>query len=369
MKTILSAALFCSALLFTAASAQEPSTEQLQRQFEETLQYLQSPKKQLDEEAQEIPAHSSSWNGQGSWKILRIMMISDAEDSLKLTEEQKQRFSFLTKESELGVDWFDKMRQNPTPEFTQAQNAIKNATEAVEILGDPLFERATEEQKDAYREASMAVSNLWLAAMQTEVEETLTPEQMLQVRKLEMQLMPMMGIPFPAMYEPLDLTDEQKEEMNKITGELKAEFDRLTMEAAVLAAERNVSTYKMLQGKSFASREEFNKSLNEIHRQFVPSEAMRKKSSDLQEQGAKLVTLLQTRLMTVLTDEQLDKMQKILNETPEFAKKFLAEFKAKQEEEKKSPGYVPGPDSWRPGDPVPEQFKQERQRSRFPRGE
>ena len=64
--------------------------------------------------------------------------------------------------------------------------------------------------------------------------------------------------------------------------------------------------------------------------------------------------------MNVLTDAQLDKMAQILNETPEFAKWALAQAKAQQEAAKKSPSYVPGPDSWRPGDPLPVQFKEER---------
>jgi hypothetical protein len=50
-------------------------------------------------------------------------------------------------------------------------------------------------------------------------------------------------------------------------------------------------------------------------------------------------------------------MQKILDETSAFAKRLLAMSKTLQEAEKKSPDYVPGSGSWRPGDPLPEQFK------------
>jgi hypothetical protein len=232
---------------------------------------------------------------------------------------------------------------------------------------DPNFERATEEQKDAYREALIARLSLFQNAMQTEIQETLTPKQMLQLRKLEMQMMSELGIPFPSMFDPLDLTEDQKKEMNKITDELKAEFDRLTMEEATLKSERMVSMYGVLKGKSFASQNEFQKAMSDVRRQYVPSAAMRKKGVDLQERGTKFVTLLQTRLIDVLTDEQLDKMQKILNETPAGAKKLITMFKTERETAKKSPGYVPGPDSWRPGDPVPAQFKEERRRNRFPR--
>jgi hypothetical protein len=349
--------------LFAVASAQEPSAEQ--RRMEETLRFLQSPKKQLEEEAGEIPYNSSSWNGQGTWMPLRMMVRLGGEAELGLTDEQKQRLPFLYKENELQGEWYQKMRQNPTPEYTQAIEAIR----ATEIPGDPFFERATEEQKNAYREASMALTNLSLSAMQANVEETLTPEQMLQVRKLEMQLMPAMGIPFPSMFDPLGLTDDQKKEMNKIADELKAEFDQLTQEAATLKAERIVASYGLLKGKSFASQDEFQKALSDVHRQYVPSEAARKKSADLQERGTKLVSTLQTRLMNVFTVAQLDKMQKILDETPKAIKERIAQSKSQQEQQKKSPQYVPSPGSWRPGMPLPIQFKEERKSGRFPRGE
>jgi hypothetical protein len=180
-----------------------------------------------------------------------------------------------------------------------------------------------------------------------------------------------MGIPFPSMYDPLGLTEDQKKEMNKITDELKVEFDRLALEEAKLKSERLLSTpgallMEKVRENSFASQEEFKKALSDARHQTVPSEEMRKKYVDLRERGTKLVTSLQARLMDVLTDAQLDKMQKILDETPRFAKQMIAQSKA-QQAQKKSPQYVPGPDSWRPGDPVPVQFKEERRRNRFPR--
>jgi len=366
MKKLLFAGMSCLLVVTVVGFAQQqPSAEQIQQQMEQTLRFLQSPKKQLEEESGEIPAHLSSWNGQGTWMPLRMMVRMGGEAELGLTEAQKQRLPFLYKENELGREWYQKMFQNPTPEFTQAMEAVQ----ATQLPDDPFFERATEEQKNAYREANMLTTKLWLEALQADVEETLTPEQMLTVRKLEMQLMPEMGIPFPSMFEPLGLTADQKKEMNEIADEMKAEYERLVREAAALKAERIVSTYKMLEGKTFASQEEFHRSLNDIHRQFVYPEAMRKKSEDLRERGTKLTTLLQNRLMNVLTDEQLDKMQKIMDEPPGFIKKFLTQAKSHRTAQEKSPTYVPGPDSWRPGDGAPAEFKEERKRRPFPRAE
>ena len=109
----------------------------------QTLRYLQSPRKQLDEEAQEIPGFLSSWNGQGTWMPLRLMISLGGEAELGLTEEQKQRLPFLYKENELAAEWFQRMRETPTPEYIQAIEASQSAM----LPDDPFFERATEEQK------------------------------------------------------------------------------------------------------------------------------------------------------------------------------------------------------------------------------
>jgi len=294
---------------------------------------------------------------------LRMMMRLGGENELGLSNEQRERLSFLYKDNEIMRDLFIQMHANPTPEFALALEAER----AAQLPDDPFFERATEEQKNALREASLMTLDLLMAATQTEIEETLTSEQMLVVRKMEMQLMPEMGIPFPSMFDPLDLTDDQKAEMNRIVDEMKVEFDSLTQEQATLRVEQSVAIFGSLRGRTFASNEEFQRTMQEIHREFVPSEAMRRRAENLREQGTQFVTLLQNRLMNVLTDEQLDRMQQILDETPETVKQALAQMRAGREAQSQSPRYVPGPDSWRPGMPLPAQFRQERTRGNFPR--
>jgi len=289
-----------------------------------------------------------------------------------LTDEQKQRFSFrFMKEGEadygIETNLQNEIHENPTPEYTQAMEALR----ATLIPGDPFFERSTEEQKNAFREASATLDGFFYTAMHNEIKAILTPEQMLQIRKLEMQLMPAIGVPFPAMFDPLDLTDEQKEEMNKIADEMKAEYDSLIIETLVSESEQLFSKYESLRGQSFASLEEFQKARNAARESAntVPIETQRKHFVEHMERGIKFTTLLQTRLMNVLTDEQLLKMQEILDDTPKFAKRMIASFKMIRMAAQLSPTYVPGPDSWRPGDPLPKQFMEERKVRRFPQSE
>ena len=342
----------------------EPTPEQqLQQQIANRLRNLQSPSQRLRIEADSLNSYRSPWNDQGTWRSLNVMLRNGGESELGLSDDQKQQLSALYQSNSLSAEWHRQMRENPTPEYTQAEEALA----AARIPGDPLLERATEEQKNAYREASLVQLTLFSSDMQATIQETLTPEQMLVVRKFEIQLMSE-AVPFPSMFEALGLTGDQKEDMQAIADELKPEFDALTMELAKIKSDRVIAAYGLLADMSFASLEELNNARGDAFRRYVPSDEMRRRTADLQERGRKLVATLQNRLMDVLTDEQLDKMQKILDETPEFAKRILARFKAGRETQEQSPVYVPGPNSWRPGDPVPAQFKEERRRVRFSRG-
>jgi len=336
--------------------------QQLQQQIANQLRSFQSPFRRLRTEADSLNTFRSPWNEQGTWRSLNVMLRNGGESELNLTDEQKKQLSAFYRNSSLSAEWHQQMQQNPTPEYTQAEEALR----AARIQDDFYFERATEEQKDAYREAYLAQLNLWASDMQTKIQETLTPEQMLKVRKFELQLMSE-AVPFPSMFDVLDLTSDQKREIKRIADDLRAEFDRLTLEAAALKAETEASAYKLLGGKSFSSLEEFNKARADAYWNYAPNEALRKKNADLGERWKKLLTTLQDRSMNVLTDEQLDKMAQIFDETPEFAKKLLAHMKATRDEQKKSPTYVPGPDSWQPGKPMPVEFKEERKQGNFPR--
>ena len=370
MRVHLFVTLLCFSLLLTVVSAQEPPTpEQLQQQIAAELHRLQSPREQLMQEANALASYHPLWAGQGTVDMLSFMLApprrtsyngTNADVLLGLTEEQMQQLAF-TYDLNARIEW-SRQKVQDMPEYARAVPAARAATN---IPDDYLFEHATEEQKNAFREATVAEIKMLSPVMHEEIINILTPEQLLQVRKWEMQMMSEKGLPCPAMFEILDLTDDQKKEMNEIAVEMKVEFDSLVREAVAVKFERESADYKLLEGKTFVSRQEFNEQLGEVWRKSVDGIEIHK-SRSLEGKGIELLTLLQNRLMNVLTDEQLDKMQQIIDETPEYLKRYLAARKAERETQRQAPGYVPGPDSWRPGMPVPERFRQERRPGRFP---
>ena len=76
---------------------------------------------------------------------------------------------------------------------------------------------------------------------------------------------------------------------------------------------------------------------------------------------------LKFRMFDVLTDEQMERMQRIVANPPEFLRKILEEARKEREESEKKDQWQPGPNSWKPGDPIPEEYLQQRQERRFPR--
>ena len=231
MPTKLPFATLSFLLLFAFAAhtqQQEPTPEELQREIEYRLRDLTSPARQLDELSEKLAAFRAPWEGNGTVAALRLAMRLIGADQLELSEEQKERLPFTADGDGMKQAPYEDFynSNNPTPELAEAREALKSAL----IPDDPFLERATEEQKNAFLEAAARIDGLFQKTLQSAIEETLTSEQMREVRKLEMQLLAELGIPFPSMFEVLDLTSEQKKEMDEIISEMKPEYDRLVLE-------------------------------------------------------------------------------------------------------------------------------------------
>ena len=153
MKTkLLIITLLCFSLL-TASSAQEPNAEptveELQQQFADVLRNRQSPRAQLRREAGLASSAHAQWNG-SPYNLLRNMLIRGEHAELGLTQDQEQRLQFLRMGDPMRIWWSPQMRENPTPEFLQVVESIREISQAAASRGDVNFELATEEQKDAY---------------------------------------------------------------------------------------------------------------------------------------------------------------------------------------------------------------------------
>ena len=167
--------------------------------------------------------------------------------------------------------------------------------------------------------------------MDTTVRETLTPLQLQLLREcelansLEEELFG--AINFDA-YEALDLSEEQREELKKI-------------------------------------REEETAQSKEDLEAFFSDAVM---TMEMMEKSETRLTKVRERIREILTPEQRKRLEQLEEEIP----KKLEALKAKRQNElqgeapKAEEPWKPGPDSWKPGEPIPEHLQAPEQNRRFP---
>jgi Ni/Co efflux regulator RcnB len=184
------------------------------------------------------------------------------------------------------------------------------------------------------------------------LRDGLTPEQWQKLDESQLANMGEMPIISPSAFAALDLTAEQRQEMEKIKKELAPEFEK--------TLDKWADGHFALQIMSDTKDTERKKIIEEM-----------------QTQGRAFSTKFRTRMFDVLTDEQWQRLQKLIDNPPEhalvFRKKLRKLLGSSEEgengkETEKANVWVPGPNSWKPGDPIPDAYRQERStRGNFPR--
>jgi Spy/CpxP family protein refolding chaperone len=185
------------------------------------------------------------------------------------------------------------------------------------------------------------------------LDHTLTPEQWQKIRESQLANMDEMSFISLDMFEALNLTNAQRQEMENIKKELEPEFE------AVL--------------------DEFINGIIALQNETEKDPALHKKrQEEMMSKGKAFSTKFKIKMFDVLTDEQWNRLQNLIDNPPEHAKVFRAKLKEKngesaeketeKPEKKEKEVWVPGPNSWKPGDAIPEKYRQERQtKGNFPR--
>jgi Ni/Co efflux regulator RcnB len=82
---------------------------------------------------------------------------------------------------------------------------------------------------------------------------------------------------------------------------------------------------------------------------------------ELQTSGKAFSAKFKTRMFDVLNDEQWARLQLLIDNPPPYAKVLLQKIREQSgQAEQSGGGWVPGPNSWKPGDPIPEEYRQKR---------
>ena len=349
-------ALLC--LLLLAETGQTTGQDDLFRQWEHPLMQ-QIVKKQHE------TAIRSFWDGRGPGIIIMGFLDDpDVRTALDFSDEQYQRFvtdrstplhdrpefqTFLMEEAEI---------QQRISEYAQAGN--------MQAIEDLMSDAAIQEKMLALTER---VTSLAMELVFADLDNNLTPEQKRKIGEAHLAFMSEVPIISPNIFEALHLTDAQKRQMEAVKEELAPDFE------AVL--ENFVNGQIALMSKEYAELERQGSILpglghrpQAIARQLMAEDPEYKRIyDDTLSCSMTFSTQFRTRMFDVLTDEQWQRLQNLIDNPPPHARIFIQRVREQrgETEESKSDVWMPGPGSWRPGDPLPESYRQQRNtRGRFP---
>jgi len=186
------------------------------------------------------------------------------------------------------------------------------------------------------------------------------------------------------LFEALYVTDAQRQQMERIKKELEPEFEKhleIYGKNAVMIIDRVNAALKQKREAGISSDKNPQEELDAFMKN-LEAEPEHKRLLDESYASAKaFAVLFRSRMRDVLTDEQRKRFQALYDNPPPHVRYLTHRFRREQwgqgyeEREDKNADvgragtlWVPGPDSWKPGDPLPEAFRQERDVKRdFPR--
>ncbi|MGL6194208.1 MAG: hypothetical protein ACRC2T_05240 [Thermoguttaceae bacterium] len=168
--------------------------------------------------------------------------------------------------------------------------------------------------------------------------ELFTPEQLERVAEMEFAIYGGVDSPFLSVdaLSPLDLTDEQKKELDNFQNEIESEKNE------VLDDVKNFSTKIIKTGKI---------SMSDV-------KALETKTNNLKNK-------ISERMSQILTEEQLEKSKQIIDKQTKYFAKMANTFGGIGN----TSSWVPGVDSWKPGDGVADDAANKPAKRRFPRKE
>ncbi|MDR0328079.1 MAG: hypothetical protein LBI05_07285 [Planctomycetaceae bacterium] len=356
MKPKLLFAVLSCLFFFSSASLAQPTTTPPTAE-----QMRQSPMVQQTMKMGMKNALRSLWEGRGANVMVNsFVQTPETHTALGISAEQIQQLrSPMTN-----------LRENP--EFQK----IMEEMQALQDPNDPLMQNADEETKDRFAKIQGRLSAVAMDSMSENVDKVLTAEQKQKIGEAQLAMMGEMPFVVPNMFEALHLTDAQKQQMEKIKQDIEPEFEKhletFAENGAIVANKLIGEMEKFRREGNITSVEDAQQRAQSITQKLMKEDPEFKKAQDeIQSQGKAFATMFKTKMFDVLTDEQWERLQNLVDNPPELAKILLKKLKEQRgEAEKSGSSWMPGPDSWKPGDPLPEQYRQERNtRRNFPRKE
>ena len=200
-------------------------------------------------------------------------------------------------------------------------------------------------------------------------DEILEPDQKKKIQEFHISTMSEQQYVFPNMFDVLDLSDDQKKQLDEIKKDMKPVFEKhIAKQVAYEAKARDKLSEGLREKLDAVPGQEGRQKLLDNMQKEIRAE-LQPEMNEILKSGKKLSDELKIKMFDILTDEQWARMLDLIDNPPDYVKKVIVQMRKWNEENANSSTGVwqPGPNSWRPGDAIPAQYRQERnERRRFP---
>ncbi len=306
----------------------------------------------------------SFWNDEATSQMAIAVLQQDAfREALGVSKEQSQKM--LNAMQNIGTT----IQTNPEtkPLF---EEILKWHTETPE---GPYAETTSEEKQKKLLDLQMKMQDITFKITNDIVNETLTPEQLKKIREFQISTMSRVPLVSPNMFEALDLSDDQKKQLDDIKKEMEPDF------------EKHLDKFVEVQSKySEIFQNEVDEKLDgvvdpeeryRIHENITKTvygsnPEYQREIREVMESGKAFANKLKFRMFDVLTDEQMERMADFIDNPPDYVKNAVADIYQGTENNDSSNGeWKPNLNSWKPGDPIPEEYLEQRKerKKNFPK--
>ncbi|GHT21963.1 hypothetical protein FACS189419_03760 [Planctomycetales bacterium] len=352
----LCAVTFVLSVFCAAAWSQEPLKQDL-------LKMMRSDAMRSTMKQQMKTFMRSNWDGNADEIILqRLLRQPDTRRGLGISEEQ---FAEIEK-ARSQVD--STMVKNP--EFISLQAELQKLAKP----NDPMMQNADEATRQKATEIHTKMMQFITSMREQGVKKLLTAEQKQKLQEFQLATMSEAPVVSSKMFEALGLSDEQKKKMAAIKKELDPQFEQRTDEFVNSVLAMQDKLYEKIERNSpvITDSKEFQEKMQAATKEFEESGDLQKFLREAVEQGKRFTVQVKFRMFDVLTDEQMAKLQDIVDNPPDYVKKHLADIKKQLGSESSSSVTPSFMNAWKPGDPIPEEYLEKRNinsKRRFPKTE
>ena len=347
--------------LTTSAFAQNAAAQQQQRAFAQQIQ-KSTMKSML----------GSVWNNDGpNFMVMELLKQDNFREGIGVSVEQIQNIQ----ETMNGIG----ANLQNDPRLSRVQDEMSRLMMGYD---HPFADDVPAETRKRFLELQVQMQtmaqNIAMEKLPNVINENLAPDQLKKVGELQISVMTELPFVSPSMFEALDLSGNQKQQLGGIKKEMEPEFEKMVdkmVEGQLKFAEitQNLLAEKLEGVIDPKEREMIQKNIADIVRKSHPE--LQRLEAELKESRQKLTEKLKGEMFDILTDAQRKRMRDLIDNPPDYIQKMMAQSQREVGVGNNMPNmwqpgpdsWQPGPNSWKPGDSMPEGYQLPRSEGRFPR--